>query len=372
MNILFIVPYPTEGASNRYRVEQYLPYLKERGVDFHLSPFISSRFFKILYKKGYRTKKFFYFLSAALKRYLEVIKIAKYDIVFVHIESFPFGPAILEYIYSILNKPIIYDFEDAVYLQDFKTNNKFIRYMRYPHKFYRILELSSHVIVCNKYMKDLVNPFNHNATVIPTSIDTEKFTLKKDISMIKKRPTIGWIGSHTTSCYLKPLAKVFAALARKYDFSLKIIGAGENFNIPGVNIINEDWTLEKDVENFQKLDIGIYPLPNDERAKAKTPFKTIQYMSVGVPPVVSKIGGNMEIVQDGVNGFLAANEEDWLKKLSLLIKNPILRKNLALRGRKTVEERYSLKVNSPKYFEIFQETYNRKVFKRKESKNYEL
>lgn len=363
MKILFIVPYPTEGPSNRYRVEQYLPYLERRGIRYSLRPFISSNFFKILYRKGYRAKKSFYLLSASIKRSLDIIKAAEYDLVFIHIESFPLGPAILEYIYSKLNKPIIYDFEDAVYLPNFRNTNKFINYLRCPLKFYQIVNLSSHIIVCNKYVKNFVHSYNHNVTVIPTSIDTEKFKLK-DFSSPNKKPIIGWIGSHTTSCHLKPLAKVFAALAKRYDFSLRIIGAGENFSISGVNVISEEWTLKKDVENFQKLDIGIYPLLDDERSRAKTPFKTIQYMSVGVPPVVSKVGGNMEIVQDGVNGFLVSNEEGWFKKLSILIKNPNLRRKLALRGRKTVEEKYSVKVNAPKFLEILQSVYYKKYSKR--------
>lgn len=359
MKILFIVPYPTEGPSNRYRIEQYLPYLERRGIKYFLRPFISSSFFKILYRKGYLTKKIIYLLSASIKRWLDIIKAAKCDLVFIHIESFPFGPAILEYIYSKLNKPIIYDFEDAVYLPDFKNTNKFVNFLRCPQKFYQIVKLSSHVIVCNKYMKDFIFPFNHNVSIIPTSIDTEKFKLK-DLSANNEKPIIGWIGSHTTSYYLKTLTKVFIALANKYDFSLKIIGGGEDFIMPGVNIINEEWTLEKDVENFQNLDIGIYPLLDDERSKAKTPFKTIQYMSVGVPPVVSKVGGNIEIVQDGINGFLASNEKEWFKKLSILIENVSLRRELALKGRKTVEEGYSVEVNAPKFLEILQSLYNNK------------
>ncbi|MEW6614401.1 MAG: glycosyltransferase family 4 protein [Thermodesulfobacteriota bacterium] len=351
MNVLFIVPYPTEGPSNRYRVEQYLPYLKGKGIDYSLQPFISSDFFKILYKRGNLTKKCLYFFLASLRRCLDVIKGNEYDVVFVHIESFPFGPAILEWFFSKLNKPIIYDFEDAIYLPNFTTNNKFINYLKCPHKFYQILGLSSHIIVCNKYMRDLVYPYNNNVTVIPTSIDTEKFKLK-DFSFHNKKPIVGWIGSHTTSYCLEPLTKVFISLAKKYDFYLKIIGAGKDFRIPGVNIINKEWTLEEEVDDFQKLDIGIYPLPDDERSKAKTPFKTIQYMSVGVPAVVSRVGGNIDIVQDGVNGFLASKEEEWFEKLSRLFENPELRVKIGNAGRKTVEERFSLNHNAPLFHRV--------------------
>ena len=362
MKVLFIVPYPTEGPSNRYRVEQYLPYLAARGISYSVRPFISTDFFKILYKGGNQIRKSLYFLSAVVKRLVDLINVSKYDVVFVHIESLPIGPAVLEWLFSKLGKPIIYDFEDAVYLKNFKSTNKFMIFLRYPDKFYQILNLSSRVIVCNKYMRDFTRRYNDNIAVIPTSIDTEKFKLK-DFGSNNKKPIIGWIGSHTTSYHLKPLINVFTRLAKKYDFSLKIIGGREDFAIPGVNVINEKWSLEKDVENFQNLDIGIYPLPDEERAVAKTPFKTIQYMSVGVAPVVSRVGGNTEIIQDGMNGFLASDEEEWFQRLSVLIENPNLRKSLGFAGRKTVEERYSLKVNAPKFLEILKHTYDEKYKK---------
>jgi len=364
MKILFIVPYPSEGPSNRYRVEQYLPYLKEIGAQYSLRPFISSDFFKILYKNSNRPKKFLYFLSATTKRLLDSIKCAKYDLIFIHIESLPFGPAILEWFYRKLGKPIIYDFEDAIYMSDFKGRGRIMNFLRYPNRFYQILGLSSHVIVCNKYMRNFVYPYNPNITVIPTSIDTEKFKVANS-NYSNKKPVIGWIGSHTTAYCLKPLTRVFTELAKKYDFVLKIIGGSKDYSIPKVNVINEEWTLKKDVENFQSLDIGVYPLPNDERAMAKTPFKTVQYMSVGVASVVSRIGGNREIIQDGVNGFLVDTEDEWFEKLSLLIKNPELRKKIGLAGRMTVEDRYSIKMNAPKFLEVLQRVYSQNKLKNK-------
>ncbi len=131
----------------------------------------------------------------------------------------------------------------------------------------------------------------------------------------------------------------------------------------GIKVINEKLTLEKDVENFQSLDIGVYPLPDNEWAMAKTPFKTIQYMSVGVPTVASNVGGNREIIQDGVNGFLASSEEEWIEKLSLLIEKPELRQRLGIAGRKIVEEKYSLKVNAPKFIEVLNKVYDKKYRK---------
>ncbi|MFH1888968.1 MAG: glycosyltransferase family 4 protein [Candidatus Omnitrophota bacterium] len=359
MKALFIIPYPTEGPSNRYRVEQFLPYLKEKGIEYTVRPFVSSEFFRIIYKKGNTLRKIRFFLSATCNRMVDLLSASKYDLIFIHIESFPFGPAIMELAFSLLKKPIVYDFEDAVYLDNFKGQSRLINLLRYQRKFYQILGLSSHVIVCNRYMKDMVSEFNNNVTVIPTSIDTEKFKAK-DYAVQAKRPVIGWIGSHTTLYCLKSLVGVFTELAKRYDFELRVIGGGEDFAVPGVNVVNKRWSLETDVKDFQSLDIGVYPLPNDERAVAKTPFKTIQYMSVGVPPIVSKVGGNIDIIEEGKNGFFASNEKEWIDKLSILIENAQLRRDIGLAGRRTVEEKFSVSANAPKFIDIVTQVYGKR------------
>ena len=72
----------------------------------------------------------------------------------------------------------------------------------------------------------------------------------------------------------------------------------------------------------------------------------------GISCVCSRVGVNKEIISDGLNGFLADKEEEWIKKLSLLIEDNVLRKRIAMAGRKTVEQRYSLNMNVSKFLEV--------------------
>jgi glycosyltransferase involved in cell wall biosynthesis len=157
---------------------------------------------------------------------------------------------------------------------------------------------------------------------------------------------------------IKPLQEI----SERYDVAFKVVGGGRKVIIPGAEVINEKWSLKNDVESFQSLDIGLYPLPQDERAIGKTPFKNIQYMAVGVPVVASRAGAIDSIIEDGVNGFLASNEEEWFKKLSELFEKPLLRKRLAMAGRKTVEERFSVKANAAKFLKVVQTVYKNKKY----------
>jgi glycosyltransferase involved in cell wall biosynthesis len=77
-------------------------------------------------------------------------------------------------------------------------------------------------------------------------------------------------------------------------------------------------------------------------------------MSCGIPVVASSVGVNHEIIQDGINGFLTDNEEDWLNKISLLIEDRFLRGKIGLEGRKTVEHKYSVRVNAPILKEVIE------------------
>ncbi len=175
MRILFIEPYPTEGASSRYRVEQYIPYLRSQGIECDVRPFMSSKFFKIIYRKGHFVKKIFFFIQSSFKRFVDLFTALRCDIIFVHLEAFPFGPPVFEWMLKRFGKKIIYDLDDAIYLGKTSPINRILRFFKYPSKVMKIVAISDHVITSNDFLSDFARKFNKNVTVIPTSVDTKKF-----------------------------------------------------------------------------------------------------------------------------------------------------------------------------------------------------
>jgi glycosyltransferase involved in cell wall biosynthesis len=101
-------------------------------------------------------------------------------------------------------------------------------------------------------------------------------------------------------------------------------------------------------------DIGIMPLPDDEWAKGKCGFKALQYMSLEIPAVVSPVGVNSEIVENGVQGFWCLSESEWFTRLEQLILNPEERKQMGRLGRQKVIQRYSVRSNTATFLSLFQ------------------
>lgn len=350
LKVLFLTPHPIEGPSSRYRIIQFFPYLEKRGIHCTLNSFFSSGAYSCLYKHGFLVRKLISVLVGAIKRAYYIFRAGNFDAVYIHLELFPIHLSLLEKILKSLNKNIIYDLDDSIYLSR-ESVNKIREYFRRPEKLYRLLKASSEVTVCNGYLHNYARQYNKNITIIPTSLDTENFK-PLPIKRTNNPIVIGWIGSHSTTKYLTIISNVLKRLAQKYYLIFKVVGSGKTIEIKGVRVINRNWSLERDVEEFQTCDIGVYPLPDDEWTKGKTGFKTIQFMAVGVPCVVSRVGANIEIVEDGKNGFLADSEEEWIEKLSRLIEDPELRIRMGKAGRKTIEERFSLNHNASLFHQV--------------------
>jgi len=350
MRVLFWVPYPTEGASNRYRIEQYLPYLKKGGINYFLHPFWSSSAFKILYKTGRHFTKFYYFILGTVYRIFDLVRIFRYDIVFIHREAYPIGGAFFETILSIFKKPFIFDFDDAIFLPASSPSNNFIERFKKPDKLATIITKSKYVIAGNPYLADFALQYNPRVCVIPTPIDTVNYypNDKKHSDEV----VIGWMGSTTTSHFLNMMRDTFIILSKRFPH-IKIKVVGSNFSIKGLsNIISKPWSLKEEIEDLRTFDIGIMPMPDNVWTNGKCGFKAILYMSMGIVCVCSRVGVNKEIITDGVNGFLADKEDEWIKKLSFLIEDPELRQRIAIAGRRTIEDKYSINVNAPKFLEI--------------------
>lgn len=95
------------------------------------------------------------------------------------------------------------------------------------------------------------------------------------------------------------------------------------------------------------------PLPDIDWTRGKCGLKGLQYMGLGIPSIMSPVGVNTEIIEHGINGFLASTNEEWVQCLSQLIDSPALRKKMGEAGRITVENKYSVKSNTKKYLALF-------------------
>ena len=108
------------------------------------------------------------------------------------------------------------------------------------------------------------------------------------------------------------------------------------------------WAEETEVNLIQDMDIGVMPLPDTHWTRGKCGYKLIQYMACGLPAIASPVGVNCDIVADGVNGFLAENDDEWRTEIKKLLDDPDLRHRMGTAGRKKVEEQYSLQVWGPR------------------------
>ena len=348
IRVLALSPIPEEGAGCRFRVAQYLPFLREAGFDVTISSFYTPEFFRLVYRPGHYVRKAATFLTLARRRVRELGGIDNYDLVLLYREAIPLGPPIIERLIARRGIPIVYDFDDAIFLSNVSEANRAVSFLKNPGRVASVLRLSARVIVGNEFLADYARRYNDAVTVIPTVVDTHRFVPAAHRSGGDAVPVVGWIGSPTTYPYLESLADVLRQVAERHRFVLKVSGAGRPVRMPGIDVQEVPWSLADEVRLFNTCDIGVYPLPDDDWSRGKCGFKAIQCMACGVPVVAAAVGVNREIVEDGVNSFLAATPAEWVEKLGRLLSDPVLRGRMAEAGRRTIEARYALDVTAPR------------------------
>jgi glycosyltransferase involved in cell wall biosynthesis len=347
IRLLVLSPIPEEGAGCRFRIAQFIPYLEAHGFEVTLSTLFTTEFFRLVYRPGNYLRKAITFTTLSLKRLDALRDVSRFDVVFIYREVFPIGPAVIERLLTMAGRPpIVFDFDDAIFLPSVSEANRLIGALKLPRKVATIIRRSRHVIAGNAYLADYARQFNAAVTTIPTSVDTDRYAPARD-RVARSLPIVGWIGSPTTAAYIRSLVPVLRRVHERHPFTLRISGAGEPLAIEGMAVDNIPWSLADEVALFNGCDVGVYPLADDEWSKGKCGFKAIEFMACGVPVVAAAVGVNREIIEDGVNGFLASSEQEWVDKLGRLLDEPDLRRRFGEAGRRTIEERYSLRQAAP-------------------------
>src|SRR5262245_29959921 len=344
---------PEEGAGCRFRVAQFIPYLRSVGIDVTLRSLFDADFFHLVYKPGHYLRKASAFASLSLRHLGTLYDAGSFDAILIYREIFPIGPALIERLLARGDRrPVVFDFDDAIFLPNVSDANRPILPLKSPGKVATIISHSDHVIAGNDYLANYARRFNDAVTVIPTCVDTTRFVPRPEAfsgngSGAERDLIVGWIGSPTTASYVQGLSRVLQRVAARHRFVMRVSGPNEPLDIPGLITDQPPWMLDREVELFNTCDIGVYPLTDDEWARGKCGFKAIEFMACGVPVVASPVGVNREIIEDGVNGLLAAAEDEWVEKLERLLVDRELRRLLGQAGRRTIDERYSLRVHAP-------------------------
>ena len=206
-------------------------------------------------------------------------------------------------------------------------------------------------MVGNPYLAEYARQVNDRVTVIPTTIDTEKYqpSARKESA---GPPVIGWTGSYSTVQHLDTLRGALQKLAERESFRLRVIGT-PTYELPPVHVEAMSWRADTELEDLSAIDIGVMPLPDDKWSKGKCGLKALQFMAMGIPTICSPVGVNTDIIQDDQNGFIASTEDEWVDKLSRLLRSHELRQRLGQAGRSTVEQKYSAITQTPRVYEIF-------------------
>lgn len=352
-HIIFLCPYPPNGApSQRFRYEQYLPILQEKGFSYEIHSFIDEASHRILYSSGHGFRKILGVVKGFIRRCLLLPRLRQADYVFVHREATPLGPPWLEWITArLLKKKIIYDFDDAIWLPDTSGVNTFMVRLKWQQKVADICRWSDKVSCGNEYLCNFAGTYNAHTVLNPTTLDTrhQHNRLKNQ----QETPlTIGWTGSHSTMKYLKEIEGILQQLEKTYRFRFLVISNKKpELNLESLEFV--PWREATEIDDLLRLHIGLMPLPDDPWSRGKCGFKALQYLALGIPALVSPVGVNTSIVRHGKNGYHCGSEEDWLKYLSLLMGDAELRSRLGRQGRQTVEAGYSVAANTANFLSLF-------------------
>ncbi len=355
MKILFLIPYPLkEAPSQRFRFEQYFSLLDKKGI-WRVQSFLNSQNWRTFYNSGNTLGKISALLNGFGKRCYILLYVHRYDFVFIHREAAPIGPPAFEWIIAkVFKRKIIYDFDDAIWLTDKLNEHPLEKIIRNRGKVGEICKWAHKISCGNEYLCNYARRFNNNVVLNPTTIDTTLHQpAAKNPFTANDQIKIGWTGSHSTLKYLSALSETFKKLQEKYpQLIIKVIAdRPPQLDIADMNFVK--WNKLSEIKDLNDIDIGIMPLPDDEWAQGKCGFKALQYMALEIPSVVSAVGVNTKIIDDGVDGFTCQSKEEWITKLKLLIENAELRNKIGKQGRLKVEKSYSVSSNSAKFLSLF-------------------
>ncbi len=336
--------YDASGASSRLRHMQYAGALSAAGIETACAPFFDSAYIERLYAQrptGFQAT------AAYLRRIGQLRRAGAVDVLWLEKEAFPWLPWAVENGLLPKGVPLVLDLDDAVFHNYDLHRSGIVRHLL-GDKIDRLMARAALVTAGNPYLADRARAAGAaRVEIVPTVVDLNAY-VPRPAHGAGDTARIGWIGTPSTwQAYVQPMLPLLAQAAQDASARIMAVGAGHAATAHPL-LDSLPWTEETEVAHIHQMSIGIMPLADTPWAKGKCGYKLIQYMACGLPVIASPVGVNGDIVEHGVNGFLARTEDDWRVAIRTLLHDPDLGQRMGAAGRKKVEEHYSLQAWGPR------------------------
>ena len=244
---------------------------------------------------------------------------------------------------TLFRRKTFFDIDDAVYLHT-------------PVKTKILAKISDFVIVGSHSLQSWAKNYNKAVELIPTGVSFEKYAsaVREDDRSVETF-CLGWVGNgpaHVDN--LKLLVPVFKTLIdRQFKFHFILVGAMKSValynmlaEIPGLQYTIIDqiaWNIPSETAKIiATFDVGVMPLTDTKWNEGKCSFKAIEYMATGIPTIISDVGENSYLIQNGENGFLANNTEEWVQTILTIKNDPEEAKRISKNGQQTILQNYTI------------------------------
>ena len=336
------------GASSRMRFYQYLPGLEAAGISITEAQLFSDGYVRGLQQN---TKNLFEAARAYASRVQALVGSRRFDLLWIEKEALPWLPAWLEKVLLSSTVPYVLDYDDAVFHYYDQHRNPVVKSLL-EGKHPALIQRAALVVAGNAYLADFARAAGaRQVELVPTVIDLERYPLATiHPPKMDGPPCVGWIGQRATAAFLTPYAPLFKRLSA--DGLARFSAIGIDAAWLGLPMASTPWSEDTETASISSFDIGIMPLMDQPFERGKCGYKLIQYMACGLPVVASPVGVNRQIVEHGVNGFLAATPDEWERALTTLLGDARLRQRMGQAGRQKVEAQYSIQVTGPRMLEL--------------------
>ena len=134
VRMLALSPMPEEGAGCRFRIAQFMPALERAGFVVTVAPFFDRSSFVSSISHGHYAAKLEAFLRRPSRGIAAVALASRFDLIFIYREAFPIRPAADRALLSLPGRPLVFDFDDAIFLPSVSDANRFVAALKYPQK----------------------------------------------------------------------------------------------------------------------------------------------------------------------------------------------------------------------------------------------